>query len=127
MYTSNYAYLVGALAVMAADVFVLLPLLWGWWLLGRSVSLSPVEIAKAFRAPMVAEGESNASVDALLGQVGRKKVEYGFVPVAVGEDDSAWILGNGGRAVGKEDESEGVEMVGMSGGSAGVLCFSKVL
>ncbi|KAF9634685.1 hypothetical protein BFW01_g5580 [Lasiodiplodia theobromae] len=128
VYTSNYAYLVGALAVVVADVFVLLPLLWGWWLLGRSVSLSPVEIAKAFRAPMVAEAESNASVDALLGQVGRKKVEYGFVPVAVGEDDSAWMLENGGRAVGKEeDEKEGVEMVGMSGGSAGVLCFSKVL
>lgn len=129
VYASNYAYLAGAVAVVVADVFVLLPLLWGWWALGRRVSLSPVEVAKAFRAPVVAEAESNASVDALLGRVGGKRVEYGFVTVADGEDDSsAWMLGSDGRAIDqKEDENEGVEMVGMSGGSAGVLCFSKVL
>lgn len=47
--------------------------------LGRSVSLSPVEVAKAFNAPLLVEVDSNAEVKKIVEQIGVTRVRYGAV------------------------------------------------
>ncbi|KAF2642868.1 hypothetical protein P280DRAFT_395933, partial [Massarina eburnea CBS 473.64] len=48
-----------------------------WRKLGRDVSLSPIEIVKAFAAPMLAESNPNATVKTLLKDIVRKNIRYG--------------------------------------------------
>lgn len=76
VYESNYYFLAAANAVMVLCLFGLVPLFVGWWRLGRSVSLSPVELAVAFQAPLVAGADSNAEIDHLLKDIGDRKVRY---------------------------------------------------
>jgi hypothetical protein len=49
----------------------------GCWLLGRGVTLSPVEIANAFEAPVTRGTDPNAEVDMLLEQIGGRTVNFG--------------------------------------------------
>lgn len=51
---------------MLVDTVVLFPLFIGWWKLGRKVSLSPVEMVKAFGASFLAKAGSNEEVVALI-------------------------------------------------------------
>lgn len=59
----------------------------GFWDLGRVVSMSPIETAKAFNAPMLRHGDSNAPAGDLLKQVGSQPVKYGVVHDANAEDE----------------------------------------
>jgi hypothetical protein len=45
--------------------------------LGREVSLSPVEVAKAFAAPALQEASSNAEVEQLVKEIRGQRVRYG--------------------------------------------------
>ena len=70
VFRTDYGYLAGALVAILIPLIGVIFLLWGWWELGRSVSLSPLETAKAFRAPLVdGVGESDAS--GILDRIGR--------------------------------------------------------
>lgn len=51
---------------------------WGWWRIGRPVSMSPLEIAKAFDAPLMQESSQNGTVDDHLRAVGSMRLRYGF-------------------------------------------------
>ncbi|KAK5994631.1 hypothetical protein PT974_05113 [Cladobotryum mycophilum] len=84
-YDLRGAYLGGALAIIALGAFSVAWLFNEYWLLGRRVSMSPVEIAKAFQAPMTAGASSNAGVDVILRQVGGREVKYGVVHQKFGE------------------------------------------
>jgi hypothetical protein len=75
------ATLVSALAILS----VLLTFN-GFWRLGRKVSMSPLETAKAFDAPIMKEADSSAPAKVLLNQVGGKPVKYGLVNDSVGFD-----------------------------------------
>lgn len=86
VYRSNYAYLAGALAVMIACLLGTLPLFDGFWRLGRQVSLSPIEIARAFQAPVLADVHSNRPVHELLREVGNRRVRYGMLPVQIWDE-----------------------------------------
>lgn len=66
-----------ALAVMLLNLLCLLPLFIGYWKLGRTMSLSPIETAKAFEAPFLASCSGDATVDGMLKDVGAKRVLYG--------------------------------------------------
>ncbi|RYP07553.1 hypothetical protein DL764_002430 [Monosporascus ibericus] len=79
VYTANYKYLAGALVLMIVATLAMLPLFHGWWHLGREVTLSPVEIAAAFRAPHTEGGDPNADVYTLLRQIGKRKARYGII------------------------------------------------
>ena len=46
------------------------------WTLGRDVSMSPLEVAKAFNAPLLAAEHSNAEVEELVKSVGARRVRY---------------------------------------------------
>jgi hypothetical protein len=75
VFRTDYAYLAGALVAILIPLIGVIFLLWGWWELGRSVSLSPFETAKAFRAPLIdGVGESDAS--GILDRIGDTKVKY---------------------------------------------------
>lgn len=41
--------------------------------------MSPIETAKAFRAPMLESSDSNAEANNLLREVGHRKIRYGAV------------------------------------------------
>ncbi|CVK85995.1 uncharacterized protein FMAN_06565 [Fusarium mangiferae] len=48
VYVTNYDKMWIAIAVSLVGIFAVLPTFWGWWELGRDVSLNPLEIANAF-------------------------------------------------------------------------------
>ena len=59
------------LFMLISDLF----LLWGWWELRRLVSLSPLETAKAFKAPLM-HGVHQSYADGILNQIGHKELLY---------------------------------------------------
>ena len=73
------SYLVVALIVTGLAVMAVLPLYNGYWNFGRNVSMSPVEIAKAFGAPTLQGVNPNAEAKGLVGAVGSREVRYGVV------------------------------------------------
>ena len=87
IYQSNYMYMVLAAVCTALGWLATLPVFIGWWHVGRKVSLSPIETAKAFKAPMLRNTDSNADADALLKEVGNRKIRYGAVTVYGSELD----------------------------------------
>lgn len=85
VFVSHYGYLFGALAVMTFGVLSVIPTFYGWWRLGRPMTLSPIETAKAFNAPLLnqSKSRSNADVDRLIRDIGDRPVRYGEVAVVV--------------------------------------------
>lgn len=80
VYTSNLRFLAAAACIMLCAIVLVAGTHHQWWLVGRSVSLSPLEIAKAFDAPLLAvPGTSNTDVKAMLDVVGKMQVKYGGV------------------------------------------------
>lgn len=79
-YVTEFRFMWGAVASMIVCILCVLPTYWGYWTLGRKVTLGPFEIANAFRAPMLYHPEaSNAPVDELLEVVGQRQVKYGKI------------------------------------------------
>ncbi|KAF7555271.1 hypothetical protein G7Z17_g2283 [Cylindrodendrum hubeiense] len=76
-YTLHTEYLAGTLAILVVGVIAVVWLFYGFWLLGRRVSMSPLEIAAAFQAPITAGADSNADATELASQVGKRPVKYG--------------------------------------------------
>jgi len=76
-YESHFVYLWGALASTFVCILCILPSYWGFWELGRPVSLGPFEIAHAFQAPALSDVHSGAGhVKEVLKAAGRQKVRY---------------------------------------------------
>ncbi|EWY87639.1 hypothetical protein FOYG_09041 [Fusarium oxysporum NRRL 32931] len=59
VYTSDFLFLGLALMLIGLAAVAVVPLLMYWWRLERDVSLSPIEIARAFSAPELAGSGSN--------------------------------------------------------------------
>jgi hypothetical protein len=76
IFQSNYSYLAAALAIMLTALLALLWQLWGWWELGRRVSLSPLEVARAFRVLATQRDNQTAAVGGILELVGKTTVKY---------------------------------------------------
>lgn len=89
-YSTNWGFLAGAIASMLVCVICVLPSYWGYWELGRPVSLGPFEIASAFMAPVLEHSAAKTGdVKVLMKEVGEKKVQFGVVDasaVPVGEE-----------------------------------------
>lgn len=79
-YKSRYGYLIAATFISLLACCSVLPAFHGFWRLDRSFSLSPIEIAKAFEAPLLrpsGTGYSDMPVDQLTDYyVGTKEVQY---------------------------------------------------
>ena len=90
VYKSNYGYLAATVVIMVLATGSLLPSLVGWKDLGRQMSLSPIEIAKAFDAPMLQECGSNMTVPEALKVVGRNRIQYGErTPIFLDRDSAS--------------------------------------
>jgi hypothetical protein len=77
-YKTNRGFMYGALASILFCVLCVLPSYWGYWQLGRDVTLGPFEIANAFRAPILDHPSvANAGVKVLIREVGEREVKYG--------------------------------------------------
>ena len=81
VYRVRYAYAVAPLVVTLAASLSVSMLLAGWRRLGRAVSLSPLEMAKAFDAPLLRAVGSNSTNDELARDLrSAPRVRYGEVP-----------------------------------------------
>ncbi|KAG9853191.1 hypothetical protein KCU98_g3214, partial [Aureobasidium melanogenum] len=77
-YKTNHGFMWGALASILVCVLCVIPSYWGYWQLGRDVTLGPFEIANAFRAPVLDHpAVANAGVKDLIREVGQREVKYG--------------------------------------------------
>ncbi|KAK5194271.1 hypothetical protein LTR96_010466 [Exophiala xenobiotica] len=86
VYKTSHVFLAIATLVSALAILSVLLTFNGFWRLGRKVSMSPLETAKAFDAPIMKEADSSAPTKALLNQVGGKPVKYGLVNDSAGFD-----------------------------------------
>ncbi|KAI4658130.1 uncharacterized protein J4E79_007111 [Alternaria viburni] len=79
VFKSQYQFLAIAIGITLVATGCVCTVLAGWWHLGREVSLSPIEIAKAFNAPLLVESHPNAEVRGLLKECGEQRLRYGVV------------------------------------------------
>ncbi|KAF0640321.1 hypothetical protein FPSE5266_03266 [Fusarium pseudograminearum] len=79
VYTSDFLFLGLALLLIGLAAISVVPLLMYWWRLGRDVSLSPIEIARAFSAPELIDLGSNLDASRLIKDIDTKEVRYGVV------------------------------------------------
>ncbi|KAK0648707.1 hypothetical protein B0T16DRAFT_491449 [Cercophora newfieldiana] len=90
VYRSRYGFLAGVLSLSSVCIVATSILFDGWWELGRrpdDYALSPVEMARAFAAPLLVfpgadDDNSNFPVKEVLKRIGRTPVRYGVVVVA---------------------------------------------
>ncbi|KAH7112805.1 hypothetical protein B0J11DRAFT_585269 [Dendryphion nanum] len=79
-YETNYNYMGGAIVATFVTLLLVLPVYWGFWQLGRRVTLGPLEIANAFNAPIVMPSKTKShhgDFDEVLQDVGERRVQYG--------------------------------------------------
>ncbi|OCK96286.1 uncharacterized protein K441DRAFT_715279, partial [Cenococcum geophilum 1.58] len=82
VFISHYPFFWVAAAIMFLGVVTVAFTFHGWWRLGRPVSLSPAETAKAFNEALLrGEHTSNADIDTLLETIGHREVVYGEVVI----------------------------------------------
>lgn len=79
VYVVDYWFFFGAALIQVICVSVIMYTFYGWWRLGRAVSFSPLELAKAFESPWLAGVNSNASGDRMGNELGDRKLQYGVV------------------------------------------------
>ena len=85
VYRSDYVFLGLSLILIWSSAVAVVPLMLKWWRLGRQMSLSPIEIARAFGARELVSGSgSNSSASELMKEVGSRELRYGEVDVASG-------------------------------------------
>lgn len=79
VYITDFRYMIAAVVLSIASVVAVGLTFYGWWELGRTVSLSPLEIAKAFDAPLLSQVGSNLDLSRTknLGAIGAEKIQYG--------------------------------------------------
>ena len=87
VYQTHAGWLAGGFAVVALSCLAILPSYWGWWLLGRLVTTSPLDVAMAFDAPLLRDADPNGTADKPLRVVGYKHVRYGVAPLTLGRSN----------------------------------------
>ena len=82
IYESHYLFLGIATAISVIAVLAVSCTFHGYWRLGRTVSMSPLETARAFAAPLLKEGDSNGNAKEMLKEHGAMLVKYGAIASA---------------------------------------------
>ncbi|KAE8344343.1 hypothetical protein BDV24DRAFT_160486 [Aspergillus arachidicola] len=75
----HYGYLAAGAAVMGVCLVVVASTFYEWWKIGRPTTMSPIEIEKAFNAPVLKADGVNDDLDRLLPIVGDRQVRCGEV------------------------------------------------
>ncbi|KAL1611776.1 hypothetical protein SLS59_000495 [Nothophoma quercina] len=79
-YDTDFNYVAGALVASFVTMLLVFPVYWGFWKLGRKVTLGPLEIANAFNAPVIRPENVKAQhgdFEEVLQEVGKRRVQYG--------------------------------------------------
>ena len=77
IFHSEHKYLIANTVLTIFFMGLVLPSFIGWWDLGRRVTLDPIEIAKAFDAPIFQGPGSNATMRQLAQDYGQRSIRYG--------------------------------------------------
>ncbi|KAK5174063.1 uncharacterized protein LTR77_001143 [Saxophila tyrrhenica] len=99
VFQSNFTYFVGAAVVEILCILAILYTFWGFWNLGHSTSFSPVEIAKAFDAPILKSAPSNVNARRMANFEGDRNVQYGLTTDELTSGEHAGLLGTEKLAV----------------------------
>lgn len=113
VYESHFEYLAIAVALTFIAMGIVLATFNGFWLLGRNVTMSPIETAKAFNAPLLAAEHPNAEVRELVKGAGRKPVRYGEVMIsssASASDERSMYKGGMGHGDSRGGGTDTVEL-----------------
>lgn len=89
IYSTQWSFMAAGLTVSVVAVLGVLPLFHGFWELGRDVSMSPLEIAKAFDAPLLANAGSNCEAREIARQAGNKQIVYGVSTTKTEQSESS--------------------------------------
>jgi hypothetical protein len=84
VFKTDYAFVGAAVGIIVLGVLTVLPTFYQFWLLGRPVTFSPIETAKAFNSPILGEPSTvtkSSDVEALVKRVGRRRVRYSAVNI----------------------------------------------
>ncbi|KAF3484459.1 uncharacterized protein GIQ15_03783 [Arthroderma uncinatum] len=95
VYQSHWQFLGIALLVTALAIIAVTLTFHGFWHLGRRVTMSPIELAKAFDSPLLNCEDSNAVVGTLVERIGERTVRYGIVSDEVAQGGGAHMNGEG--------------------------------
>lgn len=79
VYRTNWTFLVLGLVTSIAGVISTLATFYGWWRLGRDVSLNPLEVSKAFSARLLDSAGSNMSFQTFPDHATDFDIRYGYV------------------------------------------------
>jgi hypothetical protein len=79
VYKSDYRYLIASTIITTTFVLLISTMFIGWWEMGRSFTMNPIEIAKAFDAPLMQGPGSNVTSSELVKSMGRREVRFGEV------------------------------------------------
>ena len=77
VFEADFSYFAGAAAVELFTILIILFTFYGFWGFGRSVTLSPLEIAKAFDSPLLLETDCNYNGRDIARFEGQRTVQYG--------------------------------------------------
>ena len=91
-YESSFAFLSIAVALAWLNILVIAPMFWGWWDLGRKVSLDPIEVAEAFDAPVLRKNTGHWDMDGLIKHVGDREVRLKPVQHEVGNTENTRVF-----------------------------------
>jgi hypothetical protein len=80
-YETDWRWGAAAMCVIFFCVLCVLPSYWGFWELGRKVTLGPIEVAGAFQAPIMNHPTvaKHGEVDEFVKEIGQRRVRYGQV------------------------------------------------
>jgi hypothetical protein len=74
IYNTHRRWVAGSIAVVCSACIIILCTYWDWWRLGRDVSMSPLEIARAFDAPLLQTADPNATGDDIKKDLGARSI-----------------------------------------------------
>jgi hypothetical protein len=95
VYSTDLLWFLAAAVVELGCILLTIPTYWRYWRIGRSVSFSPLEIAKAFEAPMMSDCNSNSTARSIAKGMGDLPVKYGCDTSTV-QVDSRLLFGSPG-------------------------------
>ncbi|RGP79786.1 hypothetical protein FLONG3_2099 [Fusarium longipes] len=78
-YTINANFLAGSLAVTFASVLAVMLLYYGFWVIGRPATMSPLETAHAFQSPATSGEDMLKKADDLAKAFENRKVKYDVI------------------------------------------------
>lgn len=94
-YRTHFVYAGIAFTITILCILLTIPAYWHYGQLGRDVTLNPMEVASAFRSPLLADDRSTEerkdNIKTLIEHIGDRKIQYGFVDVDQQSESSSFM------------------------------------